>query len=281
MFGPSALPIEYSHRCESFHILYRNTVNLFKQKFNLPEETIVLLVTGSGTVANEIVMYSMKNYPDVVTEGGFSSRLKDNTFHHLVGPIPDEETSTVGVQYETGISKFYDNLDVDFADCVSAFPYHDPVGKVWTTVSFKQLGSVTGLSLIVIKNEATMKELFRETEPTYLSLMKYYDASLKNETPNTPAVSAIEHFYDILKDFDLDKHRKTIDTRYGIIKDLLAVKGIETKGTEPVLTIVTTPEVRERLKKFNLYGNSGDLQIFTWTGTDEQYENFYKELMAL
>jgi hypothetical protein len=223
----------------------------------------------------------MKNYPEVVTEGGFSSRLKDTTYHHVGSAEHFWSATSVGVQYETGISKYYNKLNVVFADCVSAFPYHDPVGDVWTTVSFKQLGSVTGLSLIVIKDEATMNELFRKTEPTYLSLLKYYNASLKNETPNTPAVSAIEHFYDVLKNFDLDKHRKTIDTRYGIIKDLLAVKGIETKGTEPVLTIATTPEVRERLKKFNLYGNSGDLQIFTWTGTDEQYENFYKELMTL
>jgi aspartate aminotransferase-like enzyme len=280
MFGPSALPNEYSHRSVEFHKLYAHTVNLFKQKFNLPEETIVLLCTGSGTLANEIVLYSSKGRPLILTSGGFSDRLRSTVQHHHTtqnNAVP----MSVGVQYETGISVLNHMPDVDFSDAVSAFPYHDPVGKVWTTVSFKQLGSITGLSLIIIKDQATMNELFRNTEPSYLSLKKYYDSCLKNETPNTPAVTAIAHFASVLETFDLSEHRRIIDLRYGIIKDLLSTKGIQVTGSEPVLTINTTPEVRNRLQKFNLYGNSGDLQIFTWTGTDAQYENFYKELMKL
>lgn len=274
MFGPNQIP-NFSHREIKFEKLYRETVDLFKLKFNV--DGIVLLITGSGTVANECVISSSRNKCTIATLGGFSDRLHDTAVHY-VSTKEDGPFTKIGVRYETGISKLYDCSYLDFVDCVSSFPYYTPQGKVWSTVSSKQLGSITGLSILYIQDLDTLHFLFKDEEPTYFSISKYYNKSLINQTPNTPSISCIENLNNILKNISIEKIVNKIDTNYGILNEHFSSLGIPVIGRPPVFTVNKSYIPEHIIKKYNLYKSGNNIQFFCWTGNEKEYTKFIKEL---
>jgi len=273
MFGPNQIPY-YTHREPKFEKLYRETIDLFKKEFNV--EGIVLLITGSGTVANECVISSSKNRCTIATLGGFSDRLHYTALHY--GPSKEKgEFLRCGVRYETGISKLYDCTTVDFVDCVSSFPYYTPQGKVWSTVSSKQLGSITGLSILCIQDEETLNTLFKDEEPTYFSIKKYYNKMLGCQTPNTPSITCIENFNNTLKSTTFKRIINKIDSNYAVLKEHFEKLNIPIIGKPPVLTVKKEYITPHLINNYNLYQSGDNVQFFCWTGNEREYVRFTKE----
>lgn len=274
MFGPNVVP-GYSHRDKDFGYLFNSTIELFKKKFNLNRE-IVLLVSGSGTLANEIVLYSSKTPFLLTTKGLFSKRLADTQYHHKQNSV--DSIRTMAVHYETSQSKLNDCSGIDFVDCISSFPYYDPPEcEVWTTVTSKQIGAITGLSIVVVKEQSSLS-MFNEEEHSYLSLKKYYNKALTGYTPNTPSMHSISSLHNTLLSFDLKQFREMIDSRYHRVTSKLKDRGIPFTGQAPVITIPYHALTSDMIVKYNLYTNSGDIQLFLWSGLESQYNAFLGDL---
>ena len=58
MLGPNKIP-SIHHREKDFEDLYKNLTEKFKEVFNVPKDSIVLPITGSGTLALEILLNSL------------------------------------------------------------------------------------------------------------------------------------------------------------------------------------------------------------------------------
>ena len=267
MFNPNATP-PFSHREPMFGWLYQDTINTLKEKTNLDKE-IILIITGSGSLANEIVIASSQYDYRLSTEGQFAERLKKAQSIHTKCTFRTS-CKSMGVEYETGQSKKNDCSRFHFADCISAFPYYDlPTAEVCTTVTSKQFGAQTGLSLIILQNQNIL-EGFSEPVDSYLSLRRYYEKGLTNFTPNTPAISALLSFNTTLHQFDLISYKENINNRRSLLETTLNKKGIRHYGTGPVFTIERADIKQEIVDKFNLYTNSGNVQLFLWSNTDKQ-----------
>lgn len=278
MFGPNITP-SFDHRSKEFKALYQSCVQLFKKQFQLSNDSIVLFVTGSGTLANEIVLFSSSLTPIVSTTGEFSRRIKQTSeFHHR---NPTNSKLFTGVCYETADSKKFDCYKSDFVDCVSSFPYYAPEGKIWTTVTSKQLGAITGLSVIVVKDRETFDNVFAGEEPSYLSIRRYFDKAQYFQTPNTPNIHGLMDLKKQLESFNLEEHILKINTRRTMIKMLCNLKGIEVYGDGPVMTFAKDAFSESFLNEFEIYQNSGRPQIFLWSGTVKEYEVLYHSLENL
>lgn len=275
MFGPNNIP-EFHHRSLDFRSLYKNTVETFKKKFDLEQDNIVLFITGSGTLANEIVISSLLQNIDVITTGTFSERLVATSKHHKKN---NKNTIRSGVMYETSVSKLNCTKDLEFVDCVSSFPYYKPPKNavVWTTVSSKQLISATGLSIIVLKNKSVL-DLFKKSEHTYLSLYNYYEYGEKLQTPNTTAISALQDLNYNLHEIDFYKRTDIINRRYEKLYNLFDSLGIGVIGERPVISIPKNIIPNNIITKYGVYTNGINDQIFTWSGKDEMYDEFIKDM---
>ena len=294
MFGPNNKP-KFHHRGDQFQELYYELEEYFLTLANLdPLEWRVIFITGSGTVANEIMCHSVVPDINVITHGHFSSRFRN--YLDYVGKLTtDSENGQVAVLYETSESNYKKDLitrssnskpKIVLADCVSAFPYYDIPDEVdiWTTVSGKQLGCHPGISMVVLKKELVYSGLIKPIEPSYLSLAKYLDYSDRWQTPNTPAISLMEELVTALQEFDVRKYRKMIDDRREKILELIGGQ-IESVGEGPVLTLKLDKDgfiplnMTHLINHFDLYNHSsGGPQIFLWSGDDEQYDELYKFL---
>jgi len=82
MFGPNGWALfgdasTFHHRSPEFRGLYRKTRELFKERFSIPDDFDVVFVTGSGTLANEMVISSMGGFWDCMyNDAEFGHRLQ-------------------------------------------------------------------------------------------------------------------------------------------------------------------------------------------------------------
>lgn len=262
MFNPNIVP-NFSHRSTTFETLFRETSDKFKQLAGLSEKDLVLFVSGSGTLANEIVISSLKEGLALRTEGDFSNRLQKTSSEYW-----GRGDVLSGVQYETGISLLNDMTKITFSDSISAFPYYNfpKDAKVITTVGSKQLGSETGLSIITIRDWEENINLFQKEDFSYLSLMKYANKAKINQTPNTPAIHALidlnTKISAALRVGAIDILRYKIDTCRDLLEAFCDSRGYKYKGNGPVFTFESgcLPKHIEN----SLYGNSGNPQMFLW-----------------
>ena len=270
--NPNTIP-SYSHRSSEFKALYAELQKRLLVCAGLnPETDTVIVLTGSGTLANEVVIYSSYGVNVPESGGMFAGRIEAMAnLHHrknLMSPL-------FGVLYETGISKLNDPSYWNFADCISAWPYYDiPRGvDVATCVNSKQLGAPCGLSFIFIRNlRINIQNYFRPPQHTYLSLARYVEYAENHQTPNTPAISLIEQTLLALP-FNVESLRKKIDARRAFLTEAADKYGVGHTGEGPVLTFT-----KKLNTSIDLYGNSGTSQVFLWSGTDSQYECLAKDL---
>jgi aspartate aminotransferase-like enzyme len=264
MLGPNVKP-NIHHREKQFELLYDDLCNAFKDKFNLPEDIIVLPITGSGTLALEILINSLDiKFKHEFTDEEFGSRL-EKINHQEKG-----NEGTAYVHYETSISKLNSiekSNGITLLDAVSSFPYYDIPSNVdaWVTVNSKQLGCNPGLSFIIIKKSLLSK--VKPVEFSYLSLQRYLDYGMLNQTPNTPAISLMQETLEKIQTFDIDAFRKKIDKRR---KQMHKVFDTNT-GDGPVYTIEDN-SYNDIKNVFGLYGKK-NIQIFLWSGTDKDYNS--------
>ncbi len=266
MFGPNNLPYNHHHREDKFKVLYSNFQKRFQETFGL-EDYIILPITGSGTIALEILLNSLNiKLEHLYTDLEFGARFEALN-HSKKG-----RDGVAYVQYETSIGKYQesDSRKPVIIDAVSSFPYYNiPLNaSAFVTVNSKQLGCNPGLSIIGVKPELLKK--VKPEEFSYLSLKKYLNYSKINQTPNTPAISLIEELYNALEHFDLEAFRKTLDSRREDLDNIFP----HNTGEGPVFTLDMDKELKN---KYNLYGKQ-NTQIFLWSGTQIDFDHFINNI---
>lgn len=276
MFGPNQRATHkksYTHRDAEFKSILRDLQQLFCEKFKLNDH-VVLFVTGPGTLANEIVVNSCLWGMDAHYGGKFGKRLSNQIKER------NEGTKLVKayVYYETSTSTLNQrpfNPTV-FADMISAFPYYLPDAiDIWTTVSSKQLGALPVLGIIVIKK--TMLNIFYEqSNYTVLDLHNYLAYAKDDQTPTTAAIPLYVDLLERLQKFNRAKMVSKINSRREQLEAVVPQEYII--GVGPVLTIRDEFLSNEIIEKYSLYKGDNVHQVFLWSGENNQYENFIKEL---
>tara|TARA_Y100000034_G_scaffold131790_1_gene193321 strand:+ start:224 stop:1039 length:816 start_codon:yes stop_codon:yes gene_type:complete len=270
MFGPNRNYM--SHRSNDFHSLLRDLRVLFKEKFQLFDKS-VFFITGSGTLANEIVLSSLNKGLDIIGNTPFANDLGDLVNRY--GKLSDVNNCKAIVHYDPRVSKIQKTINCDFlfVDMVSAFPYYEPYNNanIWTTVSSKQLGALPVISIIVIEHDS-IKHIRKDDGCSCLNLMKYIEFSVKYETPHTPAIPLYSDLLKRLEKFDLLKFRQDINERRCELEKIIPEELIIGEG--PVFTVDTLlPE------KLGCYVSNGKSQI--WLHNDKGWKQLYKELKCL
>lgn len=289
MFGPNAKSIIgrplHHHRGKSFHGLLQSLEARMKTTFPLLNDFDLIFVTGSGTMANEIVLSSLRVHTlCYYTETDFGSRLSRlEEIHRIEGPCLCQALSL----YETSCSIVHAAPlaalgEIIFADMVSAFPYY-PIPEsvdIFTTVSSKQLGAYPIISIIGIRKQLPLDDFFKPRTDSVLSLYKYLKFREKSETPSTPSIPLYWDLHDLLYDFDLRRFRIKIDERRALLESL--IPSDYTIGEGPVLTLVPNEFTSALAQHFDLYRSDSGYQIFLWSGDDQDFEGaaiFIQELL--
>ena len=284
MFGPNTyfkdtVDICWSHRDQSFFKLFDQVRELFATKFGL-EGYDIIFIPGSATVGIEATMFSMQYR---IKMAGSNGEFK-NRWNQMLKNYPKDSSCPeveMFCRLETSISEpFYQEDSI--MDAVSAFPYYDvPKGtKVMCTCLNKQLASYVGLAVVCVKKDqwdhCIGGDIF-----SYLNLRRYKDYGDKHQTPNTSPTYIYEHFYKVLKNFNLEQFRERINKVSDLICSAVPEEYIIGAKRCPVITIKKEAFKDKALaEKFDLYGywtGKPDYQIFTYTSPIEDYEEFIRE----
>lgn len=292
MFGPNVLASidgEYfHHRGERFHGLMRDIEQTFADKFGL-QDYDVLVVTGSGTLVNEIVMSSLNGVVQVHdADAMFGRRLFDMRCAH---PCEQSVVSTVvnsaHVLYETSLSRLNTVLPcakktgLTFIDMVSAFPYYSvpACADVFTTVSSKQLGAYPVLGVLCIRKELRHEVYFRRQTGSILDVYRHLAFFSKHETAHTAAIPLYVDLLEKLRNFDRVAFIEKIDARRAQV--LESVRDECVIGQGPVVTLTNTTALDDVARAFSLYRGAAGYQLFLWSGTDEQYDKLCSYMKSM
>lgn len=230
--GPVNVPksVEYeatkviNHRSDAFRDIVYKLENTLAKEFNSDR---VALLTGSGTLAVESMVYSLlhKNEKTIIfTYGEFSNRLLDSIKRRGAIPIVYRKPFGEGFSIEEVKSAIEDNKDANavalvhnetstgiafrdlkavsrivkdsgkkfLVDSVSGFAAYELYVNKWkidavATGSQKALASLPGMGFVALSSEG-ISELHSDDLPNYLDLGLSLKFQDKHETPFTPAV---------------------------------------------------------------------------------------------
>ncbi len=224
------------HRTKPFEQVYAQVSTKLNRVFDANDKYCTLIMSGSGTMANESVVISLINTDQkllIVSNGQFGERLATiasvhNTKHKVLNfgwanPINISElekkikvykpnwlfvtlleTSTGMANPINEIGMLCKKYHIDlFVDAVSGLGAErlsmikDNI-SVCTSVPNKALEAPSGLSFICVRRN--LLDEIHETKSYYLDLKRYYVSSLKNQTPTTPA---LPNFVSLNKALDL------------------------------------------------------------------------------
>lgn len=299
-FGPNvrtsahAGPV-FHHRSPEYHALLRRAERLLHEQCGIPAEYDLFILSGSGTLANEAVLASLRNgsimwHPD---GGEFTERLRRlaANYHHPSILRDERGTTHWGMTtYETAVARYCEPVwpvdvhpadlhGVRFADCVSSFPYYSiPDGTdVWTTVSSKQIGALPVLGIVGVRPGAWAWLRRAESFYSILNLRRYAESYWKAcESPHTPAMALIVDLVERLEAFDVDTLRTAVDHRRAWLREVVPFGGA--RGDGPVAWIADDAIPLELAQKWRLYRPAtGGWQLFLYSGTDAEYEQFFTE----
>jgi len=291
MFGPNIKADfggEYFHHREPrFHSLLRDVEHLFQERFGLSDYDILFL-TGSGTLANEIIMSSFQGDIRVLEpDTEFGGRLRQQRLAHF-RDVPNLRIQGLAyVHYETSISCLHLTPRpwlnaLLFADMVSAFPYYlvPETVDVFTTVSSKQLGAYPVLGVLGLRKGLRLEWFFRRQPGSLLDLFAHWEAREQGETVHTAALPLYQDLLEELEGFDQSALVQRIDQRR--IQLLSCLPSEEVLGEGPVLTCTPGGRVEALADRFHLYRNRlGCYQLFLWAGQDEEYQQFCEALRTV
>lgn len=287
MFGPNVRAdtrgIYYHHREDMFHELLKSLEATFAHKFGL-ERYEFLFLTGSGTTANEVIIFSFRTKFDFLfDDADFGMRLrKMSAVHDRERYSVSSEPCVAYPLYETSISRLNvhqaNPKDLVFLDMVSAFPYYLPPKNcsIFTTVSGKQLGAYPVLGIIGIHKDLDLGDYVGSYDGSSLNLLGHLFHRQKHETLTTPSIPLYYDLLQTIKDFDRKALINRIDRRRKRIAHIVGVQN--TIGCGPVITFKNVKRIEHVLRGFNLYKSNAGHQVFLWTGTDDGYESFCREL---
>lgn len=305
MFGPnnrtawnSRARKNFHHRGVDFHKLLIELQVTMKGCLDLPEYEFVFL-TGNGTFANFVAIYDLCLPIEALFTGKgctFANRLAHQAqyFNSPRLHTTDYECARIYPVYETALSTFQLHSYIDYRcgtalliqDMISAFPYYRPVGDIFTCVSSKQLQGLPVLGIIGVHQKLLEIEIIDDTSllgdlyaasSSILNLFEHYIwQHKKKETMSTPAIPLLIDLLDTLRSVDYDKQRKTIDARRQMIVDCLSSRYAEVfnKQEGPVLSLPKDEFTRGLANKFELYESEQFYQLFLYSGSDYEYDQF-------
>lgn len=280
MFGPNSKRIinqniSSSHRSDEFQSLYKDLTQAFKEAFNL-KGYHVLFINGSGTVGIESVIRStVFDLETIGHEGRFKSRWQQLCDLYKKNRPRKESISCL---LETSVSKFFEKGSL-VVDAVSAFPFK-PIPKeasIFVTSSNKLLGSVSGLSIVCIKDLSLIQI---DNSFSYLNLFMHLQAADKNQTLTTASEAAWKDLYDCVRKHDPNKLQSKIETNSNLICDSIGRENVIGEYVCPVITIPKKnirPTIQE---KYELYDGGDNWHIFTYSEKDEDYSKLCKDLKS-
>jgi len=225
----SLLHYDICHRSQEFEELFKAIQNKILALYNADSSYYPLVISGSGTSANESVLSSVIRENDevlLITNGVFGERLleildcyriktikasfkwgeypslekieellKNNPGIALVAMVHHEtSTGMINPVHEVGkLCRQYQKIF--FVDAVSAFAgeeidvIKDNIDFI-TSVGGKCVAAFPGSAFICSKKEHLEKLNKSQCRNVYLSLFKHYEsAKNNNQTPNTPNVT--------------------------------------------------------------------------------------------
>lgn len=220
------LHYDICHRSQEFENLYADMQMKILNLFNADSSYYSVVVSGSGTASNEMVLSSILQDDDeimLIRNGMFGERLLEIIQKYKLpmvdvsfpwGTYPDvteiekimslnpkvkyvsmvfHETCTgmINPVAEVGMlcEKYEKKL---FVDCVSAAggEHIDVIDKnisICTSVGGKCVGAFPGSAYICAKEEILKELTSEQCKTTYLSLYKHYQSAITaTQTPNTP-----------------------------------------------------------------------------------------------
>jgi len=221
----------FSHRAQNFSsLLHSVQINLLEVAgIAQVKDYLALVISGSGTAANEAVLTSVVDSGRdvlVLSNGEFGERLggvsrlyhptrclacawgeiidlaavEDCLKQHKPGLVAmvHHETSTGILNPVAEVGQLCRHYGAElFVDMVSSFSA-DPLDLETADVSFattsagKAIGAYPGLSFVIARRDLFTKILNRPQYNHYLSLPRYFHFSeYHGQSPNTPAVSLI------------------------------------------------------------------------------------------
>jgi 2-aminoethylphosphonate-pyruvate transaminase len=223
------LHYDICHRSSEFESMFQDTQQKILKLFQADESYYSLIVSGSGTSANETCLSSLCQGKDKVlllSNGVFGERLEEIIDKYGIPKVkpdfewaeminadkaeealkenPDisviamvfHETSTSMINPVREIGKLARKYDkVFFVDCVSAAggEFIDVVNNnidICTSVAGKCLGGFPGSAYICAKESLLRRIPAEQGKNVYLNLGKHYEIAKKSrQTPNTPNVT--------------------------------------------------------------------------------------------
>ena len=221
-----AATLVINHRSEKFREIVRGLESNLKSAFSSER---VALLTGSGTLAVESMVYSLTKRGEKVvglTYGEFGNRLIDSlrrrgtnlrvyekpmgkwfTVEEIKAALDENKDATAValVHNETSSGIAFRNLEevakvvkgrglkllVDSVSGFAAYPLYVNEWKIdaVATGSQKALAAVPGAAFVALSKEG-VNELVTEDLPSYLDLALHLKFQDKGETPFTPSVGA-------------------------------------------------------------------------------------------
>jgi aspartate aminotransferase-like enzyme len=227
MFGPNVrnsinVDLDYHHREDKFFNIYKEIQRVFRKRFAVDDAYEIVVITGSGTLAIEIVINSYKGTFNVLgADGVFKDRWAALAKHYGKA---DANGKNLLVHLETSSSQLNDvKAHKPFVlDCISAFPYYDIPRDtdIAITVSSKILAAAPVLGIVLFKRDL-LKDMLEFDDFTYLNLRRIHEYGRQGQTPHTPAIPLYEDLLSKLRDFDLAAVRAQIKHNSGLIVDAL------------------------------------------------------------
>lgn len=217
------------HRYVDFQELFRNVQKKSSSVLDADERFTPLLVSGSGSMANETVISSIFDERDfvlVLSNGDFGDRLVNMLRIHNIRnksyrvdwgePFEVEKasrflsnpeiTAVAMVAMETSTSMLNPVYDIGklcnhynklfFVDAVSAVGSEkismvNDFIDVCTTVPNKGLAGPPGIGIICASKSLLENKKDKKPKSFYMDLYRYYEYSHNEQMPTTPAVSII------------------------------------------------------------------------------------------
>jgi 2-aminoethylphosphonate-pyruvate transaminase len=215
------------HRYAAFESLFEQTCLLLKTAMDSTPDHKIVVLSGSGTLANEAAISTVFNSQDrllMISNGDFGNRLITMAEMHSIPHSKlqydwGEEINVkeaeellqlqsysgivmVGLETSTGmrnplaeigeLSKKYKTLF--FVDAVSALGSENVSVEqnhidICTTVPNKGIGGPPGLSIVALSPDAVVSATRNKGKSMYLDLNRYLEIAQKKQTPTTPAIS--------------------------------------------------------------------------------------------
>jgi len=215
------------HRRPEFEGVLNSVRDQLRRLYRATEDYTTVVVSGSGTAANEMVISSLHSLtPLVITNGEFGERLTWMMDIHQMDyqtleydwgeyPNPDDVKATLAANPDIDmVAMTYQETSTGMINPVSAvgdicaefdcYLYADAISAIGgedidvateniavaTGVANKAVGGLTGASFVCIRDDLLAEATDSRTR--YLDLTRHVRyADERSQTPNTPAVTSI------------------------------------------------------------------------------------------